>query len=48
MRFPSLPIMAYADYDALEIAAMQAWQTAALDTKLMRTFCAATQLKRAS
>lgn len=39
---------AYADYNALETAAMQAWQTAVLDTKLMKTVCAAPYLNRAS
>ncbi len=40
--------LAYADYEALETAAMQAWQTAVLDTKLMKTVCAAPHLNRAS
>ena len=37
----------YADYDALEEAAMTAWQTAVLNTELVRTVCAAPHLKRA-
>lgn len=32
---------AYADYDALEDAAVKAWQTAVLETELMKTVCAA-------
>jgi transposase len=32
---------AYADYDQLEIAAIQAWQIAALNPDLMKTVCAA-------
>jgi transposase len=39
---------AYQDYDALEKAAMAAWQKAVLDTELMKTVCAASYLKRAS
>ena len=40
---------AYQDYDALEEAAMAAWQRrAVLDTELMKTVCAAPYLKRAS
>jgi transposase len=38
----------YADYDALEHAAMAAWQKAVLNTKLIQTVCAATHLLRAS
>lgn len=38
---------AYADYDALEEAAMTAWRKAVLDTQLMKTVCAAPYLKRA-
>jgi transposase len=38
----------YADYDDLEAAAMQAWQTAVLDTELMKTVCAAPYAKRAT
>lgn len=38
---------AYADYDALEEAAMTAWQTAVLNTELVKTVCAAPYLKRA-
>jgi transposase len=38
---------AYADYDALEEAAMTAWQTAVLDTELVKTVCAAPYLNRA-
>ena len=32
---------AYADYDALEVAAIDAWQRAVLDPELMKTVCAA-------
>ena len=39
---------AYQDYDALEEAAMAAWQRAVLDTELMKTVCAAPYLKRDS
>ena len=39
---------AYQDYDALEEAAMAAWQRAVLDTELMKTVCAAPYLKRTS
>jgi transposase len=39
---------AYADYDALESAAMTAWQIAALDTQLIKTVCAAPYLDRAT
>ena len=39
---------AYADYESLETAAIQAWKTAVLDTKLMKTVCAAPYLNRAS
>jgi transposase len=39
---------AYQDYDALEKTAMAAWKTAALDSELMKTVCAAPYLKRAS
>ena len=38
---------AYADYDALEQAAMTAWQKAVLDAELMTTVCAAPYLNRA-
>jgi transposase len=39
---------AYADYDALEQAAMAAWQRAVLDNELVKTVCAASYLERAS
>jgi transposase len=39
---------AYADYDALEDAAMTAWQTAVLDQNLMKTVCAAPYVERAT
>jgi transposase len=39
---------AYADYEALEAAAMTAWRKAALDNQLMKTVCAAPYLDRAS
>ena len=39
---------AYADYEALEQAAMQAWKQAVLDEELVKTVCAATYLRRAS
>jgi len=38
----------HADYDALEAAAMHAWQTAALDPELMKTVCAAPYAERAT
>ena len=38
----------YADYDALEAAAMTAWQKVVLDEDLMKTVCAAPKLERAS
>jgi transposase len=38
---------AYADYDALEEAAVVAWRKAALDADLMKTVCAAPYLERA-
>jgi len=38
----------YADYDALEAAAMTAWKTAVLDEDLMKTVCAAPYLERAT
>ena len=38
----------YADYDALEAAAMHAWRTAVLDTELMKTVCAAPYAERAT
>jgi transposase len=38
----------YADYDALEEAAMTAWRTAVLDQDLMKTVCAAPYLERAT
>jgi transposase len=39
---------AYADYDALEAAAIAAWRKAALDAELMKSVCAATMLERAT
>jgi transposase len=39
---------AYDDYDALEEAAVDAWQKAALDADLMKTVCAAPYLERAT
>jgi transposase len=39
---------AYADYDALEKAAMDAWRLAVLDEELVRTVCAAPHLDRAT
>lgn len=39
---------AYADYDDLEQAAMNAWQRAVLNSELMKTVCAAPYLKGAS
>jgi transposase len=39
---------AYADCESLEIAAMQAWHSAVLETNLMKTVCAAQYLNRAS
>ena len=39
---------AYADYDALEEAAVAAWRKAALDAELMKTVCAAPYLERAT
>jgi transposase len=39
---------AYADYEALETAAIQAWHTAVLDAALMKTVCAAPYLERAT
>lgn len=38
----------YADYDALEDAAITAWRTAVLDEELMKTVCAAPYLERAT
>jgi len=38
---------AYADYDALEQAAIDAWKTAVLNHELMKTVCAAPYLNRA-
>ena len=38
----------YADYDALEQAAIDAWQLAVLDTELMKTVCAADYLESAN
>ena len=38
----------YANYDALEAAAMQAWRTAVLDAPLMKTVCAAPYAQRAT
>jgi transposase len=39
---------AYASYEDLEEAAIDAWRTAVLDPKLMKTVCAASYVKRAS
>jgi transposase len=39
---------AYADYDALEEAAMNAWRKAVLNTELVKTVCAAPYLNRAT
>ncbi len=39
---------AYADYEALETAAIAAWRTAVLDAALMQSVCAAPYLNRAS
>jgi len=39
---------AYANYEALETAAMTAWRLAALDTELIKTVCAAPYLNRAT
>jgi transposase len=39
---------AYADYDELEAAAIDAWHRAVLDPHLMKTVCAAQYLKRAT
>lgn len=39
---------AYDNYEALEHAAIEAWQTAALSPELMKTVCAAPYLERAS
>ena len=39
---------AYADYDALEKAAMDAWRLAVLDEELVRAVCAASYLDRAT
>ena len=38
---------AHANYEALEVAAIEAWHHAVLDTELMKTVCAAPYLKRA-
>ena len=38
---------AYADYEELEEAAMDAWRAAVLDTELMKTVCNSPYLKRA-
>ena len=38
---------AHDDYEALEVAAIEAWRHAVLDTELMKTVCAAPYLKRA-
>ena len=38
---------AYADYDALELAAIDAWQRAVLDPDLMKTVCAAPYASKA-
>jgi hypothetical protein len=37
----------YAGYEALEEAAVSAWQTAVLDPELMKTVCSAPYMKRA-
>jgi transposase len=39
---------AYADYDALEEAAMDAWRHAVLDEELVKSLCAAPYLDRAT
>jgi hypothetical protein len=39
---------AYDDYEALEVAAVEAWHHAVLDSELMKTVCAAPFLKRAN
>lgn len=39
---------AYADYEALETAAIEAWRKAVLDAALMQTVCAAPYLNRAT
>ncbi|HMO83636.1 MAG TPA: transposase [Lacipirellulaceae bacterium] len=39
---------AYDDYDALEEAAVDAWQKVSLDAELMKTVCAAPYLERAT
>ena len=39
---------AYADYDALEKAAMDAWRLAVLDEELVQAVCAAPYLDRAT
>jgi len=39
---------AYADYDELETAAIDAWRKAVLDLKLMKTVCAAPYVERAT
>lgn len=39
---------AYADYDALEEAAMHAWRRAVLDDQLVKSVCAASYLERAT
>lgn len=39
---------AYADYDALEQAAMHTWRHAVLDNQLVKSVCAANYLERAS
>jgi transposase len=38
---------AYADYDAPEVAAINAWQRAVLDPELMKTVCAAPYTSKA-
>jgi hypothetical protein len=38
----------YADYDALEDAAMTVWRSAVLDQDLMKTVCTAPYLERAT
>ena len=39
---------AYADYEALEVAAVEAWHHAVLDPELMKTVCAAPYVERAN
>ena len=42
------PLERRGDYDALEDAAMTAWQTAVLDQNLMKNVCAAPYVERAT